>query len=290
MAAQFDPIYFSGKPWADRVRDWMRAANRSFSEGNARIVRDAISDIESGLRVVVNIGAFALLKLLEPDGRYLNLYERPVIGGDAKQVSPERLKVDQEMGIAPLHTYFAAVALGGAGVRYYGEYCLVLNLDRIDPDPQLFDRDSYDILLKPIAGERSTFISGLRGRWRRDGPSMVLMRVLPGVLHDRQLVTTGTVSNLVLDDQEFVEVHLQPPQSDSDQPRSFGPKDVEELRETPDEVAVATRMREREADGLRLSAVEREWLLRRENVTRQLIPARIPMRVVTQHGRGYQWK
>ena len=38
------------------------------------------------------------------------------------------MEVDDKLGIDAERTYFGAVALGGAGVRYYGEYCMVLRL------------------------------------------------------------------------------------------------------------------------------------------------------------------
>jgi hypothetical protein len=287
----FDPIYFAHEPWDQRVAEWVRARGRTFSDVNLRIVSQAIRDPDAGLRAVVNIGVSALLSVLK-SGRYRNLYETPVIGGKPRTVPATRREVDEAMDLIGARTYFAAVALGGAGVRYYGEYCLVLDLDAIDANPRLFDRDSYDILLPPIGDleHRDELISHLRGRWPDDVYAMVLMKVLPDVLQDRQLVTTGTVSDLVLKDQEFIEIHLCPAADEAGQPRSFGPPEIEELRESPDEVAVATRLREREEDGLRLSDVEHEWLLRREAAMRELGRAGIRTRVVTQHGRGYQWK
>lgn len=289
----FDPIYFSDQSWSERVAEWIESTSSlEFSRGNSEVVRQAISDDDSGLRVFVNIGTHALLQLL-PAGRYLNLYERPVIGGERQQPSPQREEVDTALGLVGDEVYFAALGLGGVGVRYYGEFCLVLRLDDIDPDPQLFDRDSYDILLEPIAGlaNRSVLVRRLTGRWSSDRYAMVEMKVLPEIVHQRRLVTSGTVSEVVLRDQEFIEVHLHPEgQREAGLVGGFGPSDLEEMRESPDEVSMATRLREREQDGLRLTDVEFEWLLRRECVSRVVSKAGITSRVVTQHGRGYQWK
>jgi hypothetical protein len=241
--------------------------------------------------VVVNVGVKALLALF-PSGRYLNGYELATIGWPRPDDWPLRIQVDTALDLDE-HTYFAAVALGGAGVRYYGEYCLVLDIDGIDPDPKLFDRDSYDILIDPFTDlpDPQPLIDRLRGRWPEDVYAMVLMKVLPELDHRHRLVTAGTVSEQVLKDQEFIEVHLHPDQdrATDGQPRSFGPDDVLEVRESPDEVAVATRLREREADGVRLTDIEYEWLVRRESVSRVLGRKPVPTRVVTQHGRGYQW-
>jgi len=261
-----------------------------FSLGNRTVAERAVADQDSGLRVVINLGTFALLKLV-PAGRYLNLYERPVIGGSRKSASPERIFVDNTLGLQGEDVYFAAVALGGVGVRYYGEYCLVIRLDNVDPNPRLFDRDSYDILLEPIKSypERRFLIQQLRGHWVQDRFAMVLLKVLPELEHQQRLVTTGTVSETVLKDQEFIEVHLHPHRSDGGS-GGFGPRDIEEVRESPDEVALATRLRQREEDEALLSPLEYEWLTRREAAGRVIGKAGLRYRVVAQHGRGYQWK
>ena len=173
----------------------------------------------------------------------------------------------------------------------------MLILDQIDADPQMFDRDSYDVLLPPFTElpDRQLLIQRLIGRWGTDRYAMALMKVLPGLDHQHGLVTAGTVSELVLKDQEYIELHLHPARASDDRhfpdvKGGFGRDDIEELRESPDEVALATRLRERSDDGLLLTDVEYEWLLRRECVTRTVAAARLPARVVTQHGRGYQWK
>ena len=294
----YDPVYFSTKPWDARVVDWLhRETNDEFVEGNRAIVRQAISDDDSGLRVFVNLGAHALLGLL-PNGRYLNLYERPVIGTKRLAPSEDRREVDlalgledPDQGLTAEGVYFAALGLGGVGVRFYGEYCLVLKVEQIDPNPGLFDRDSYDILLAPISelDDRSAIVAMLKGGWRDDRHSMVEMRVLPQLAHQARLVTAGTVSEAVLKDQEFIEVHLRPDPGRAEV-GGFGPEDIEEIRESPDEVAVASRLRERDEDGQYLSAVEFEWLLRRECVARAIGQKGLLSRVVTQHGSGYQWK
>lgn len=288
-----DPWYFSSSSWSDRRESWVRRASRGgpFATGNDNVVQEAVSDDECGLRVVLNLGVHALLRLL-PEGRYLNLYERPVIGGEPMSESVDRQTVDGLFGLDGRDTYFAAVALGGAGVRFYGEYCLVLRLEEIDDDPQLCDRDSYDILLPPFpSGGRLEAVRTIVGRWRADRHDMVALKVLPEVTHLRNLVTAGTISELVLKDQEFIEVHLNPRKDAVDpQPGGFGSEGVMEVRQSPDEVAVATRIGQREQFGELLPAVEDEWLLRRECADRVIARAGLPARVVTTHGRGYQWK
>jgi hypothetical protein len=216
---------------------------------------------------------------------YKNLYDRPVIGENPKSPSEERKKVDETLSLTTNH-YFGAVALGGAGVRFYGEYCMVVRLDRVkrvDSDTRLFDRDSYDILLEPLSNLELSRqqIQCLTGTWDTDVVEMALLRVLPEIEHDSRLVTSGTVSALVLRDQEFIEIHLD---------GTFGPGDLEEIRESPDDASLELAIAERERHGLFTTVVDREWARRRAEVARQLEGHKLPHRVVTLHGRGYQWK
>lgn len=285
-----DSVYFnSGRTWTERVQDWESLPqNQGFAASNQVVAANAINEPDAGLRAVINISAAGLLSLL-PDNRYLNLYDRPLVGTARPEPSRNRVRVDVKIGIRPKQTYFAAVALGGAGVRYYGEYCMVLKRGVAQDATQLLDRDSYDLLLPPLADiepddpRSALVVERIRGRWGSDLRDMVLMRVLPELEHQPRLVTSGTVAAMVLRDQEFIEVHL-------DLPDSFTLADVEEVRESPDEVAVEARLRSRLSTGRTLPAVEWLWLLRRELVASGLDDIDMRTRVVTAHGQGYQWK
>jgi hypothetical protein len=278
--AEFDEIYFGDASWQDRVRAWLQANSDAFTAANRDLIERLLANSDTGLRMVVNITADALLRFLA-SGRYLNLYDEPVIGGVPREPSDDRRRVDELLGLGE-DTYFGAVALGGTGVRYYGEYSMVLRPEAIDPDTRLLDRDSYDLLMAPLAGlgPSPRQVERLRGTWASDVDAMVLLRVLPEIRQARQLVTSGTVSELVLRDQEFVEVHKQ---------GSFGPANLEEIRESPDEAAIESMIQERQRRGGRCSVVEHEWVRRRMRVREALEGHGIRHRIVTLHGRGYQW-
>jgi hypothetical protein len=278
-----DPVYFSTDPWHARVEKWLHLeAPDPFMDGNVRLVRQTMEHAESGLRVVINISARALLSFLA-EGRYRNLYESPVIGGMRREVSPERIRVDTLLGFdRPEQFYFGAVALGGTGVRFYGEYCMVLRPSAIHDGTQVLDRDSYDLLLPPLASQPPdvSVVDMLRGTWA-EVVDVLTLKLLPELRGSRRLVTTGTVSELILRDQEFVEVHKRGP---------IAPDAIEELRQSPDEVAIEARIAARSAAGFPPTAVELQWLERREEVVRALEAAGLPYRIVTLHGRGYQWR
>jgi len=283
LPRSWDAVYFSQRPWSQRVGKWLaKHGSEGFSQGNRDVVERILIDPDTGLRMVVNISAASLLCVLE-EGRYRNLYDRPMIGEERREPSPERLEVDGKLGITPT-TYFGAVALGGTGVRFYGEYCMVIRRERVPPDTRLFDRDSYDIVLDPIKSlglGPPQLRSVLGGRWASDVVPMAMLRVLPELGHESRLVTSGTVSEAVLRDQEFIEVHLD---------GSFGVDDIEEVRQSPDETSLELTIFERERHSLPNSLTELEWARRRADVARQLDAHGVRHRVVTLHGRGYQWK
>ena len=287
---ELDPIYFSDHGWHDRVETWIgtydRGASESFLGGNLVVVREVMSRKETGLRMVVNIGPDALLCFLATND-YKNIYEEPVIGGKKRTPTPERQRVDTLLGFGPNATslYFGAAALGGGGVRYYGAHCMVLKAEAVPPTTRIFDRDSYDLLQPPIAGrdgsETAMIAQCLRGTWQSDLVEMLIMKMLPKLPSAQHLITAGTISELVITDQEFVEVHRQ---------GKIRRTDLEEVREAPEEVAVEMTILNRKLCARCPTAVEIRWVRQRHKVLRALTRHRIPHRVVTLHGAGYQWR
>lgn len=285
-----DATYFNTRPWARRVKEWIRKARgsgpaASFLGANVTVIRQILSHADIGLRVVVNIGADALLAFLHTND-YKNIYENPVVGGRRRQPTKERVEVDRLLAFAqPASSYyFAAVALGGTGVRFYGEYCMVLRPARVVPDTRIFDRDSYDLLLPPLSGWSQTktrnFVRALRGRWGSDVVDMLIMKMLPRLPASQHLITVGNVSSLVMSDQEFVEVHLE---------GKIRHRDIEEIRQSPDEVAIEAGILNRKRLRQSPTLVEMRWVNQRHEVLSLLPQMPIAYRIVTLHGKGYQW-
>jgi hypothetical protein len=280
-----DSSYFSSESWNSRVLKWLaRSADEAFLSDNIRLVRQIMEHSESGLRVVVNISAESLLAFLA-DRRYSNLYDKPVIGGARRQPSTERVKVDQILGFGnnAKDYYFGAVALGGTGVRFYGEYCMTLKPSDIDPDTQIIDRDSYDLMVPPLAdrSDLDSLFKELAGKWGPDVVDMLTLKLLPELKGANRLITTGTVSEMILHDQDFVEVHRR---------GGITPSNIEEIRQSPDEIAIEARIQSRSNAGFPPTTVELRWLEQRRAVIDALERERIHYRIVTLHGRGYQWR
>jgi hypothetical protein len=120
---------FQPMSWADRVKAWLQyrpSLEQEFLSANRDAIRRCVGHGESGLRMVVNIPADGLLGFLA-DGRYKNAYELPFVAGAERQPSTTRQQVDKLIQLVPPKDYyFGAIALGGTGIRFYGEYCLSL--------------------------------------------------------------------------------------------------------------------------------------------------------------------
>lgn len=286
---RLDPDYFCTRSWARRLKDSLsrlQGDRRSvpFLDGHVRVVRNLLLDGDGGPRVVVNIGADALLSFLAADD-YKNIYANPVVGGKRLEPTVERKRVDALLALpGAANFHFGAVALGGAGVRFYGEYCMVLRPSRVSNDTRLFDRDSYDLLQPPLAGFGATrtrrIVDSLSGRWGTDLVDMLLMKMMPRLPATQHLITAGTVSSLVMSDQEFVEVHLH---------GKIAGRDLEEVRQLPEEAAIeasiVNRRRGRESPTL----VEIHWVAQRRKVLRRLAQVSVPYRMTTLYGKGNQW-
>ena len=285
-----EQYFVAGVSWSDRLASVLATAP-PFVKANAAMVDRWL--VEHGARVVINIGADGLLAVLGGE-RYKNKYELKTLGGPERKPSPRRVSVDKMLGFMPdgRDWYFGAVALGGAGVRFYGEYCLVLR-DSVR-GTTLLDRNSYDLTDPPL-DQISDVVTALRGTWN-DLPSIFKLKILPHLQDIERLVTVGVLSELVLHDEDFIEVHMQRLKTaegtgaQTPVEGGFDRTAIEEIRQAPEEVAQEEHLI-RQFDRTRLpTSSELLWAARRSSVDRQLDTLRIPNRVVTTEGRGVRWR
>ena len=279
-----DPVYFSDLGWTHRLGDWLatRSEGRSFLSANADAVELIAQRRDLGLRMAVNIPAYALLCFLR-ESRYRNAYERPPDAGKKSGPSPTRREVDAALFPPPARPeehYFGAAVLGGTGVRYYGEYCLVLKEDEavLPEDTQVLDRNSYDAKFPPLAGLAglAEIFKKLRGQWGEDVLAMVKLKILPELGEALRLATSATASELLLHDESFVEVHKR---------GTFGPADVHEVRESPADASVEADLTGRRQRGEPLASEESIWLARRHRLARALGRLGLRTRIIVTTGR-----
>jgi len=297
MLVNLDALYFAPKPWPDRLRDWLQARPpaQTFIGADADAV-DVISKRgDLGLRMAVNMPAYALLRFLH-ERQYKNAYERQAdAGSDAGGPSATRREVDAALFPAPARPpaqhYFGAAVLGGTGVRYYGEYCVVLKeeekvirdempvVEKVIPgDTQVLDRNSYDTMFAPLAGVEPLpdVMKRLRGQWGNDLLAIVKLKILPELGAAPRLTTAATASETLLHDESFVEVHKH---------GSFGPDQVHEVRESAADAAVEADLSGRRQRGQPRLPEESIWLARRHLVDRALAAHGIRARIIVTTGR-----
>jgi hypothetical protein len=278
-----DAIYFADRSWQERLDGWVAARTRdtSFLPANATAVEVISRRPDLGLRMAVNIPAHALLLFLRDD-RYLNGYQRAAVLGVANGPSATRRTVDAALfdgDPAPEDHCFGAAVLGGPGVRYYGDYCLVLKEQVVPDTTQVLDRNSYDAVFPPLAecGPLDGIFATLRGNWGVDLRPIVKLKVLPGLGSAPRLATAATASELLLHDESFVEVHKR---------GSFMAADVHEVRESAADAAVEADLAGRRERGHALTPEETIWLQRRHAVDRALAERDIRSRIIVTSGRS----
>jgi hypothetical protein len=274
--------------WSERLAEWVAAQGRdAFLDANVATIQYWLK--EHGARIVINIGAFALSRLLAGD-RYKNRYELGRIGGPSAKPSQRRQDVDALLGFSPdgRDHYFGAVAVGGTGVRFYGEYCLVLKPDAVKENIEFLDRNSYDLLDPPLDSEDSASVVGALRIAPTDLPIAIATKVMTSTLHNERLLTVGLVAELTLRDEDFIEAHLHRPGLETT--RSFSKDDVEEVRQSPEEVTRHEHLCAQQRHGRIPTAAEYLWTTLRTEVERGLDEQGLSSRVVTTNGRGVRWR
>src|SRR3954467_5321294 len=92
--------FVSTATWKARLDAWLTAKGRGqhpFVSANHLAISRGLTHKESGLRMVVNIPAEALLAFVK-DGEYGNVYAEPIIAGKKRTASAARIKVDALLG------------------------------------------------------------------------------------------------------------------------------------------------------------------------------------------------
>lgn len=294
LAPGFDPIHFPRRAsWKRRVSAWLdREEKRETNphlEANAETIANLLGSDEIGLRMVVNVPASGLLGFIR-DNKYKNAYERPVVAGGpataekSREPSGTRKEVDALLlGDKAGQYYFGAVAFGGTGVRFYGEYCLVLRQQDVGPSTRVFDRNSYDLVRPPLSdvSDKARLVRTLRGQWAQHLVDMVTLKILPKLCGTHRLITAGMISDATLHDEDFVEVHRR---------GSFSTREIEEVRVAPEDCMLQSDIASRLARGVIPTLTELLWVNRRALVEEELRRVDVDTRVVVSAGRGGRWK
>ena len=283
---------------AEMVRLAMEGRGPESGHGNAPA---------SGMRVVYNISSAHLPSVMsgETDGDpkpYKNRYDlaaskAPVsVTGDSPLAKEKTLResIDEviagllnQKGVDGKDFYYGAVELNGAGIRYFGDMCVVLNSEATDRNTVVLYRNSYDLSRSPLREEifrepENNFKRALakaeefKGYWPNDVPDMAACKVLDGASSSQRRITTGTVSAGVLLDEDYIEVVRL---------KSFGASQIEEIRISAADAGAEGRIGDRIAHGPPPSLAELQWRHRRRAAEKAASMVRVPARVITTGGR-----
>ena len=287
--------------WQQKLKDVQTESSiapgdSGYAEANAEMAGRTIrgfgpdsskQDPRAGAHVVFNIQAahipaFVKASRSRSKSAYLNTYDLSTRAGTAP--SKRRTTVDEALPVMDeKKVYFGAVELNGSGIRYFGDYCLVLNNSVIDDRTVVLDRNSYELMRAPLNGnnlssaQRKQKVQEWQGNWKDDMLAMGTIRVLEDFGRRARRVTTATVSDSILHDEDYMEVLRE---------RSFDAQDVAEVRTLASEAARESLVAQRMISGPPLRVESLIWRNRRRLAETALAQMNIPVRVVTSAGRG----
>lgn len=293
------PPYIKKWSWTKRRSEVLKQANDwafgKFSAANAKSVEAMASakGKNARLHVIFNIGSDALRSYAQT-GDYKNAYEQPTIVGATVNASPTRQHVDELIGLKnPESFYFCALSSGGVGIRFYGEYCVVLKSGSDSGVKRVLDRNSYDFIRSPLKEllahraltEKQDLVKRLETGFRsKEMGQMLAIKVLQHFNHPSRLLTMGSISEAILADEDYVEALHEgkiPLQS------------VLEVRSSPldemQESGILSKLGRGQA-----TVEELLWVSRREEVRKALAApctgVALELRTVVGAGRSGRWK
>lgn len=305
--------------WLAAVEDEIRAAVSvggpdDYIRANVEAVRqavrglgpdsasDAVPEAGAGVRVVFNISCTHVPALCDSGGSYKNTYDLGTVSSNRKAVdlAVQEAAKNRNGKLRARNIYFGAAETSGAGIRFYGDMCLVLR-DRpafasgaaeTKHHPRallVLNRNSYDVIRAPVAAAvkiaagastlaaaRAEQLIEWMGTWEADLLNIIALKVLQQQFRAKRRWTTGQVAQTVLADEDYVEVLY---------PKSFAAKDILEVRLSAADVAAEAEIAAREANGEAPLPEEACWRQQRREARRALAKVAIPVRVVLTAGR-----
>jgi hypothetical protein len=289
----------------NNVKSYRKADAELVSRAMAGFGPDSNTKVpQSGMRVVCNISSAHIAAVLTGESHkdpkpYKNRYDLVSPSKDPQTLgdvvpTPQSLREKIDSVIAKLAStsdgknfYYAAIELNGTGIRYFGDLCMVLKPEQTDANTLVLFKNSYDLSRSPL--REDVFENGslnmakaiakakeLQGVWPDDVIYMAACKILDGANPTERRITTGTVSEGVLFDEDYLEVVRL---------KSFGASSLEEIRLSAQDAAVEGRVGDRLRNGPAPSYAELQWRHRRRGAERISARVGVPTRVVATAGR-----
>jgi hypothetical protein len=285
---------------------------RQFAQANLAAIEGAVEgkgpdasapDPRAGARAVVNLASVHVPNFCERSRTgmapaYLNSYDlkkaQVRVGNDPPDDHWKNREI-VDHALAPLHghpmneVYYSAAELNGAGIRFYGDICLVLMPSEIAPDTAVLDRNSYDVLRAPFRDSverysdqrrrqaaRSFILTALSGSFAGDLKTMGAVKVLVATGERDRRFSTGQISGGLLDDEDYIEILKI---------GSFDTRGVETARISAGEAALESHVEQRLQGNPPAPHWARLWLTERRAAMRALADAGVDVTVIATPGR-----
>lgn len=254
-----------------------------------------VSDPMCGAHFAVNIAAVHVASFCSSQQKgkaYKNTYDL----GKTKRLGsvPQgaivsiRALVDKALcsvtGSKESEIYFGAVEVNGSGIRFYGDICFILKTTVIDSDTVVLTSNSYDLVRPPItqpgtppkASILLSTVKTMAGSWGADLPEMTVLKALSTRNFAGRRLTTGQVSDVVLDDEDYLEVLKL---------GSFDASNLQEARVSAADVAAEGQISEQLRLGICPNLAELQWRKHRRAAVKALQGQGVRTRVITTSGR-----
>lgn len=292
---------WKGRSWAARCDEFMQTlggseTTRAYHFANMEAVLGAVrgrgpdDDKEmpgAGVHSVANLPSVYVPAFIGASRRgdpkpYLNAYDLPKPVGERRKRVDDALPISHES--APKDIYYCAVDLNGCGIRFFGDVSLVLR--ETAAETVVLDRNSYDLERSPlrekilsardVVAARKQQAQALAGRWGSDLGHMIAIKVLGTARTRDRRLTTGMISEALLNDEDYIEVLRY---------GSFGAGDLLEARVLASDVAADALVGDRTRRGPTPSLAAEVWRDRRRVAETMLADAGVRTCVVTTPGR-----
>ena len=242
----------------------------------------------------VHIPGFCAATKAGKQNAYKNCYDIAAeTAGSAnhQQVAERRKLVDNALPLprdgSVSTTYFGAVDVNGAGVRFYGDVCLVLKPGHAAACVVL-KRNSYDLVRSPVKElvaqvadqqvARQTIARSWSGTWHGDLQHIVAGKALATLPLGARRWTAGHISHAVCSDEDYIEVLKQ---------GSFNAGDLQEARLATNDIAEDALTASRVASRSPVPRLESMlWAWRRARAETALRALHVPVRIIGHHGRS----
>jgi len=300
------------KSWAERLKQLTAPARRNkglapYVLANIEAIKDMLDGkgpdsaeraADAGAHAVANVAAEHVPAFVSASRRrepnpYKNGYDLGKYRvGDALPEEEQRKTreiVDLALPVSPPNEiYFCAVELNGAGIRFYGDLCLVLKASAVPPDTCVLDRNSYDLSRAPISNmtkalpalqghqRRVAVAAAWSGSYARDLADMVAVRTFMFRPPVPRRLTLGQVGEVLLEDEDYMEVLLR---------RSFSAYDLLEVRTNATDAAADAAISDRLRRGPFPRIEEVGWRRARRRAERALRSVNLRTRIVASLGR-----